>query len=92
MNIYTNGENIAKTEFQAGIIDKITEILKSGKYKRVIRFCPTGGTSGTTFYINKGKYGKKDGRSVLFTDETETEEITEENRGDYGYNKPFFFG
>lgn len=90
MNIYTNGENIAKTEFQAGIIDKITEILKSGKYKRVIRFCPTGGTSGTTFYINKGKYGKKDGRSVLFTDETETEEITEENRGDYGYNKPFY--
>ena len=90
MNIYTNGENIAKTEFQAGIIDKITEILKTGKYKRVIRFCPTGGTSGTTFYINKGKYGKKDGRSVLFTDETETEEITEENRGDYGYNKPFY--
>ena len=90
MNIYTNGENIAKTEFQAGIVDKITEILKTGKYKRVIRFCPTGGTSGTTFYINKGKYGKKDGRSVLFTDETETEEITEENRGDYGYNKPFY--
>jgi hypothetical protein len=90
MNIYTDGENIAKTEFQAGIIDKITEILKTGKYKRVIRFCPTGGTSGTTFYINKGVYGRKDGRSVLFTDETETEEITEENRGDYGYNKPFY--
>ena len=90
LNIYTNGENIAKTEFQAGIVDKITEILKSGKYKRVIRFCPTGGTSGTTFFINKGKYGKRDGRSVLFTDETMTEEITKENCADYGYNKPFY--
>ena len=90
MNVYTE-DGIAKTEFQAGIIDKITEILKTGKYKRVIRFCPTGGTSGTTFYINKGKYGMNDeGRNVLFTDETETEVITEENRGDYGYNKPFY--
>lgn len=87
---YPNGGNIAKTEFQASIIDKITEILKTGKYKRVIRFCPSGGTSGTTFYIDKGKYGKRDGYSVLFTDDTETEIITEENSADYGYNKPFY--
>lgn len=93
MRIYTNGNtNVAKTEFQAGIIDKITEILKGGKYKRVIRFCPNGGTSGTTFFINKGEYGvTPDGsKSVLYTDKTKTEIITEENYSEYGYNKPFY--
>lgn len=90
LNIYDENGGAAKTEFQANIVDKITQILKTGKYKRVIRFCPTGGTTGSTFYIDKGKYGTKDGYSVLFTDETETEVINDDNMRDYGYNKPFY--
>lgn len=78
------------TEFDAAIVKKLAEILKTGKYKRYIRFCPAGGVDGTTFYINKGIYGVKDGSSVLFTDNTQTEIITSENMRDYGYNKPFY--
>jgi hypothetical protein len=90
LNVYSSEGSAAKTEFQVNIIDKIHEIEKTGKFKRVIRFCPTGGTAGTTFYIDKGKYGVKDGASVLFTDSSETEIITQENCGEYGYNKPFY--
>ena len=90
LNVYSSENSIAKTEFQANIIDKIHEIEKNGKFKRVIRFCPTGGTAGTTFYIDKGKYGVRDGASVLFTDNSETDIITQENCSEYGYNKPFY--
>lgn len=90
LNHWDDGASAMLTEFDAAIVKKINDITKTGKYKRYVRFCPSGGTDGATFYINKGIYGTKDGQSVLFTDDTRTEIITSENAAEYGYNKPFY--
>ena len=90
LNQWDDTSSSMMTEFDAAIVKKINEITKTGKFKRYVRFCPTGGTDGATFYINKGVYGTKDGQSVLFTDETQTEIINSLNMADYGYNKPFY--
>lgn len=86
MKVYVDG--VATTEFDARIVKKLHEINKTGKYKRVIRFCPTGGKDGTTFFINNATYKVNDGKAGIFNEEGE--EITAENMDQYGYNKPFY--
>lgn len=84
VNIDINGnDEITRTEFDAGIIKRMTEILKDGKYKRYVRFC-----TDTTFYINKGTFQVVDGVPKLLDDDGN--EITTENAKDFGYNKPFY--
>lgn len=86
MKVYVDG--VATTEFDAKIVKILHEINKSGKYKRVIRFCPSGGKDGTTFFINAGTYQNVDGVGKLVN--SEGEEITPDEYDQYGYNKPFY--
>jgi len=85
------GTGKTTTEFDAMIVNKITEITKNGKYKRYIRYCPNGGSNGLTFFIDKGYINPNTTIPTLNTEQNGLgEEINETNRAEYGYNKVFY--